>query len=495
MKTLKRKIAAIALVVMVAASALSISYLLVANLNKGVTVIEGAFLLSSSSDRATVRILSPNASVIVKDFSGRITFENCFPGCAVKGYSGQIERNGTMISLSISTARTEIDLVAEQYRTFSFAVVGDSQGHNDVLGALLKTMSGCDFVLHCGDLTPSATSDEYVHAEETLNESPVPVMVTPGNHDIRNNGVLEFEKRFGPTRYCFTYGNVTFAFVDSSDMSISEDDLHWMEGVFKGATHKIIVTHAPSYDPFGGNHTLDAGSSDRIQQFALKEKVDAVFSGHIHAYSMLDIDGTAFVITGGAGGSLVNGSFHFVRVNVTAGMFSYQEVDLSTNITEPADIVVNGHGTALNLSYAQLFEMQQTFAESSYQNLYGNIGPVGNYSGVLVSALVDLVGGMNETEMVNITCSDGYYQTFGYLNIYPNQTWLQLQGKMILGLEYNGTPVPEWQDGPRIAMLPDDGLYNNSDCDLTSYPGQGYSVYPSAGARWAKNVVEISVEG
>jgi hypothetical protein len=65
---------------------------------------------------------------------------------------------------------------------------------------------------------------------------------------------------------------------------------------------------------------------------------------------------------------------------------------------------------------------------------------------------------------------------------------------MIIALEMDSVVAPDWDEGPRVAMIPQDGLYSNSDCELTSYPGQGYSVYPSAGARWVKNVMTIVVE-
>ena len=133
-------------------------------------------------------------------------------------------------------------------------------------------------------------------------------------------------------------------------------------------------------------------------------------------------------------------------------------------------------------------------ADSSYENLYGNIAGEGHYTGVLIRDLLELVGGMVEDGLLKITAVDGYYQEFGYLNAYPNATWLSLQGEMIVALEFDGVLAGEWAEGPRTAMLPDDGLYSNSDCELTSYDGQGYWVYESAGARWVKNTLTITVE-
>jgi hypothetical protein len=64
---------------------------------------------------------------------------------------------------------------------------------------------------------------------------------------------------------------------------------------------------------------------------------------------------------------------------------------------------------------------------------------------------------------------------------------------MALAVEFNGLMVPEWQDGYRIAFFPEDGVYDNEDCALTSAEGQGWHLYESAGGRWVKTVVRMEV--
>jgi len=328
-----------------------------------------------------------------------------------------------------------------------------------------------------------------------LNSSKTPVLTTDGNHDVKNNGVKQYNARFGPTQYSFEYGGVTFAFVDSSNQDINATQINWMRGVFADASRKVIVTHVPCYDPIDGNHTLDAASCDRIENFALQENVDAVLSGHVHTFNDLRINNTDFVITGGAGGSLSAGTYHYVIVNVTAGPFSINKVNIVWNQTAPTYITVFGNGRTVNLTLEDLLVLTQVEGYSSFENQYGNVGGKGNYSGVEISQLLALIGGITDGKILRITATDGYYETFGYGNVYPNATWLGLQGKMILALECNGLSIPTWQDGPRLAMLPQDGRYSNSDCQLTSYPNQGYSLNPSGGARWVRNVNSISVEG
>ena len=100
---------------------------------------------------------------------------------------------------------------------------------------------------------------------------------------------------------------------------------------------------------------------------------------------------------------------------------------------------------------------------------------------------------MGEGDVVRITSFDGYSQDFGYENVYPNATWLGVQGDMVLAFELNGTEVLDWTDGMRLVMMPEDEGYSNVDCEDTSLPGMGYHVYPSAGARWVRFVSFIEV--
>lgn len=455
--------------------------------------VEGGAIIEHSGDRLTVRCLSPDLKINTADFTGNITISNCFPGSILEGYDGSALWNGTVLSFAVSSRNEEYRLVAPEKDDFSFAVMGDSQGHNDILEEALNMTEGCDFVIHCGDLTPSGSATEFVAVEETLNESESPVFTTPGNHDTKNYGPGEYVSRLGPTQYAFDYGGVRFAFVDSSDLNITVSQISWLKDTLEGAQRKVIVTHAPSYDPFEGNHTLDPASCERLQDFAIENDVTAVFSGHVHAYYLLNVEGTDFVITGGTGGSLTAGTYHWLRVNVTSTGFAYDKVEIDRSSTAPSALSIKGHGITQNLTLVQLLALDAIEGNSSYENQFGNVGGSGHYRGVMISVLLELVGNISDGEILRITATDGYHQEFGYGNVYPNGTWLGLQGQMIIALEYDGAQVPEWQDGPRIAMMPSDGLYSNTDCNETSYAGQGYSIYPSAGARWVKNVAEIEV--
>ena len=142
----------------------------------------------------------------------------------------------------------------------------------------------------------------------------------------------------------------------------------------------------------------------------------------------------------------------------------------------------------MTLSLDDLQQLTTITGDSSFQNQYDNWGGYGTYTGVTISELVELVGGMTPNDTVNITSFDGYSQEFGYANVYPNATWADIQGSMILAYSYNGTSVLEWDDGMRLVMLPPDEAYSNDDAMHTS----SISVI-SAGSRWVRFVSIIEV--
>jgi len=457
--------------------------------------VEGGHILSLSDSNIRVRCLSPDVTLHLDGFAGTVEFTNCFQDAQVQGCDAEIVRNGTRVSLSVSDDTEELRLTVPDKVSFKFAVLGDSQGKNDTLAQILESLDGIDFIIHCGDLTPSGADSEFKAVEEALNASGIPVFATPGNHDARLGELGAYVNRFGPAEYAFTYSGLRFVFMDSSDLSITDEELERAKEAFGDAQTKIMVTHVPSYDPFGSNHTLDAASCDRVQAFALDNGLAGVYSGHVHAFYILEVEGTEFLISGGAGGTLVDGVHHHVVATAGGPDLSYEKVDLVNEWEQSLYVTLRGRGgEVLNLTFSQLMDMDALSAYTSYENQYGNVGGQGTYSGPSVASLVDLVGGMEDGDVLRVVAGDGYDEEFGYLNVCPGDDWLSLQGTMILAMEYEGIAAPDWDDGPRLAFLAPDWLYSNSDCEATSYEDQGFYVYPSAGARWVRWVASIVVE-
>jgi len=154
----------------------------------------------------------------------------------------------------------------------------------------------------------------------------------------------------------------------------------------------------------------------------------------------------------------------------------------------PYVVVIGSDNTTENVTLTEMLAMTSVSEYGSYQNSYGNVRGQGDYTGVKIADLVNLVGGMLENETLRVTASDEYSMTFGYYKVFPNASFLAIQGDMILAYEYNGTMVPDYEDGFRIAFLPDDGYYSNADANATTNPNPA-----GAGPQWVSNVVKIEV--
>ena len=457
--------------------------------------ISGGIVTSGSGDDLEIWCYSPKVDLSLNDYTGTVVLHNCISEPEVYGASDAERIGNTSFRFNASGGKVSATVEPPLKDSVTFAVMGDSQGHNNILGAILSDIEGCDFALLCGDLTPSGAASEFVVFSETLNTSGIPVYVTAGNHDVKTEGGDEYRKRYGPAEYSFEYNGVRFAIIDSSDLNVTAEQIEWMQEDFEGAEKRVMMTHVPCYDPFGDNHTLWAESRDRVLSLVDDGGVDVVFTGHIHAFNHTKMQATDLVISGGAGANLVDGEHHHVKVTVAqGGAFEFDKIDLNLE-PQPTSVltVVGPEGMTRNITYDELFAMDSHEGTSSFENYFGNVGGEGYYTGVAVSDLVELVGGMSEGDILRVTASDTYYQDFGYLNVYPNDTWLELQGIMLIAFAMNSESLPEWEDGPKLIMLAPDGLYDNSDCEATSYDGQGYDIYPSAGARWVKNTAVIQV--
>ena len=159
------------------------------------------------------------------------------------------------------------------------------------------------------------------------------------------------------------------------------------------------------------------------------------------------------------------------------------------NLNPVPEVELTGHdGTSVNVTLSDLTQMSAITRNGSYQNSYGNVRGTGEYTGILVSDLVELVGGMLERDIVRIIASDGYTQTFDYSKVYPNASIWGIQGDMVLAYSYNDTLVPEYEDGYKLIFLPEDGYYDNSDANASTDPDPY-----SAGPQCVSNVVKIKV--
>ena len=159
-----------------------------------------------------------------------------------------------------------------------------------------------DVIVLAGDFTQRAKVREYEQARAYLRKfKDVPVVVTPGNHDIPLFRVLE--RLFAPFRNYRAFisqeldtatrvGGAVLVALNSAEPHrglvngrIEERQLRFLARIFQelpGADVRIVVTHhALAPPPDGGSDATLPGSGVLLDRFR-ELGVDLVLSGHLH---------------------------------------------------------------------------------------------------------------------------------------------------------------------------------------------------------------------
>ncbi len=156
---------------------------------------------------------------------------------------------------------------------------------------------------------------------------------------------------------------------------------------------------------------------------------------------------------------------------------------------ESSDALVTVEGEEMILE--DLEEMETLSGTVKYQNRMGNWNEEADYEGV---ALNELVPDMDSNDILKVTASDGYSQKYSYEQVDPTGEKKNIQGDLILAYSENGDKVPDWENGPMIAVLPDDGEFSNADLNVTRSLTSDFNRQTSAGSLWVKNVEKIEIE-
>ena len=119
-----------------------------------------------------------------------------------------------------------------------------------------------DFVVHCGDLTDTATNKEFEWSRDILKGLNCPFVALIGNHDFLGTGDQTYEVMYGPLDFSFIAGRVKFLCLNTNateyDYLAAIPNFDWMEEEMKKDSvlfdRTIIIMHAPPYsDQFNNN--------------------------------------------------------------------------------------------------------------------------------------------------------------------------------------------------------------------------------------------------
>ena len=126
----------------------------------------------------------------------------------------------------------------------------------------LNSRGDIDFVVHCGDLTDTATNEEFEWSRDILNELNYPYVALIGNHDFLGTGDQTYETMYGPLDFSFIAGRVKFLCLNTNateyDYMAAVPNFDFMEDEFHKDTDKfdrtVVIMHAAPYsDQFNNN--------------------------------------------------------------------------------------------------------------------------------------------------------------------------------------------------------------------------------------------------
>jgi 3',5'-cyclic AMP phosphodiesterase CpdA len=196
---------------------------------------------------------------------------------------------------------------------------------------------GNAFLINTGDMVDYGSRKNWEAFQALMADFPLPFYPVPGNHDRDDDGTLTNYVEFSgapATHYSFDVGTAHFAIASSSTARLSAEELAWIDQDLSATEQpvKIVCTHYPPFDPDGSPHILYAGN-EAFMALMKKHQVAYVFTGHIHAYSQEERDGTTYVITGGAGAPPYSEDhpdafFHYVQVTIVGTEVSTRVVPI-----------------------------------------------------------------------------------------------------------------------------------------------------------------------
>ncbi len=209
------------------------------------------------------------------------------------------------------------------YRPWSFAFGGDVKDEIGIflqlLEQLLLTHSPL-FIIEAGDYTRNSLPRELHNYFERTKWLPIPVYFVKGNHEIRVQGEKHYSRMFGPSRYSFSFDDVLFVILDSTDYGtngsetgfrLGNDQLSWLETVLKSnrsVKYSFVSLHTPPVPLHGPSlrpsypSNMISSEATSLMDLSKKYSVTYVLSGHAHLYARKEINGTVY-LTSGAGGA------------------------------------------------------------------------------------------------------------------------------------------------------------------------------------------------
>jgi hypothetical protein len=180
---------------------------------------------------------------------------------AARGTSSWLLIVVLLVSCSVSQTPQDFSMNKTSFHVsdpeaYQFLVAGHIYGsHNDnasrPAATLLQNLTAIqqmdlNMIVLLGDSVNDSTPEDFQSLEENfLNQLSIPVFNAIGNHDIRNNGRLKYEERYGPTYFTLRYGPAQLIILDTEleNCSIVGDQLDMLATTLHEASQDSSIAH------------------------------------------------------------------------------------------------------------------------------------------------------------------------------------------------------------------------------------------------------------
>lgn len=167
-------------------------------------------------------------------------------------------------------------------------------------------------------------------------------------------------------------------------------------------------------------------------------------------------------------------AFSFLAIAFSSfQLLGFAGVETNTTELPPMSLtVVGATGSQIVLNENDIAALPSYRAYGGYKNQLGNVKGLGNYTGVSLNTLCDLVGGLTSTSIVNVSASD-YWSIFTFDEVANgNFTTYNSNGEGVphsqplvplVAYYFNDANITEDKGGPlRLAIVGPEGLVTNS---------------------------------
>lgn len=238
-----------------------------------------------------------------------------------------------------------IEAEATADRPLRFAVIGEGNNSIGVLERLIiprLNASGLDFVVSAGNIVSGGGEDKYRALLGTLSHLDIPYLLTFGENEYEEFGSTRFYQRFGPHFYSIALPQARLVFLDATGRTPTDWQERWLRDILQAETPTpvlVFVGHPlvppvqeTLFEPDVGAWS-DGPDRDRLLALLSELGVDMVVSAGAATFSDHTVGGIRHVVTGGAGGFVLNDDasfYHYLEVSISEADIAVEMMRVET---------------------------------------------------------------------------------------------------------------------------------------------------------------------